>query len=91
MAASASHSAKVAESLVAIDTYILQQVNNIPHLLSRDVDGYDPWLDPADPIKEDQVARASRKMNVSPEKAQIAYEDLQKRLNGKLQLAWLAN
>jgi hypothetical protein len=86
-----NQSQTVRESSAAAISKILNRGYDVPHLLSRDVDGLPPWLDPATPIDADQVERASRRMRVSREDARLAYERLQERLNGKLQLGWVDN
>jgi len=56
-------------------------------LLSRDFDSQDPWLDPFEPITEDQIEQAAKKLNLSPEAIRQHYQEIAVEI--PLQLEWL--
>jgi HEAT repeat protein len=68
----------------------LEQENR--RLLSRDLDGLKPFLDPRETISVERVAKAARVLNLSPEDVRARYEALGSRLKlGSSRLAVEAN
>lgn len=55
-------------------------------LLSRDIDGSAPSIDPADVITEDHVRRYATVMGLAPDEVRTGYEQLQAKYG--LRLAW---
>lgn len=55
-------------------------------LFSRDVDGWEPWLDPQDPIDEERVVYAAKRLRLSEEEIRRRYEKLAEKY--KLKLTW---
>ncbi len=53
-------------------------------LLSNDLDGIEPWLDPLSPITSDRIAEAADKLEKPPEEIQQRYEALVERFGLKL-------
>ena len=45
-------------------------------LLSRDLDGVGPWIDPAMPITETRIAAAARELGVTTQAARSLYESI---------------
>lgn len=58
-------------------------------LLSRDLDGEQPFLDPREPISESQVQQAASILKLSVEEVRTRYAALAPRFH--LQLAWRAD
>jgi len=56
-------------------------------LLTRDLDGVDPWLDPRSPIGNDHIELASEKMGISKAQVMTRLLDIQARLGNRLTLA----
>lgn len=55
-------------------------------LISRDIDGNWPWLDPADPIGEERVAKVTEKLEIPEAEVRSRYEALADRFG--LKLTW---
>ena len=53
-------------------------------LLSSDLDGVGPWLDPLSPITPDQITKAATQLNKSPEEIQQRYAKLAEHFGLKL-------
>jgi HEAT repeat protein len=53
-------------------------------LLSRDIDGRAPWLDPKEPIKQSHIQKAAKKLNISPEKIDESLSLINYRVGGRL-------
>ena len=45
-------------------------------LLSRDIDGVNPWLDPQEPITQDRVIQCARKVKLTEEEVRSRYQAL---------------
>ncbi|MFL6276128.1 MAG: HEAT repeat domain-containing protein [Blastocatellia bacterium] len=45
-------------------------------LLSSDLDGGDPWIDPETPITEERIAKAARRLKITTQEARARYESL---------------
>ena len=58
-------------------------------LLSRDLDGVIPFLDPREPISNLAVDRAASKLNLAPDEVRRRYEALADRFH--LRLEWREN
>ena len=58
-------------------------------LLSRDLDGINPFLDPREPINDVFAKRAASKLELTFEDIQVRYETLASRFG--LRLAWRAD
>jgi len=58
-------------------------------LLSRDLDGFNPFLDPREPINDAFAKRAASKLELTVEDVQVRYEKLAARFG--LHLAWRAD
>ncbi|NIM12442.1 MAG: NACHT domain-containing protein [Candidatus Aminicenantes bacterium] len=57
-------------------------------LLSRDTDGVGPWLDPQDPIDENRVKMAAKRLKKPEEEVRQRYEKLAEKY--KLRISWQA-
>ena len=55
-------------------------------ILSLDLDGNDPWLDPKVPVIDDQVASIASRLRLSPEQVRSRFEAMAGELN--LKLSW---
>lgn len=55
-------------------------------LLARDIDGVDPWLDPADEISRDRMRACAEKLKISEEDVRSRYESLADKFG--LKLSW---
>jgi HEAT repeat protein len=45
-------------------------------LLSQDLDGRDPWMDPSAPITETRIAAAARKLGITSQEVRYLYESI---------------
>jgi HEAT repeat protein len=70
----------------AVRAYAHQKELTDQRLLSRDLDGSDPWLDPNKPVSDDQVAKAAKQLDISPEEVRSRFEKMASDLN--LKLGW---
>ncbi|HEU4325047.1 MAG TPA: HEAT repeat domain-containing protein, partial [Roseiflexaceae bacterium] len=57
-------------------------------LLSYDLDAFEPWLDPRDPITEERVEQAAKALDLTCAEVRARYETLAAKL--PLRLAWKA-
>ena len=71
---------------VAVGGYARQREALDGCLLSRDLDGLEPWLDPQDPISEAQVTKAASRLDLTPDQVCSRYEALAVDLS--LKLSW---
>jgi HEAT repeat protein len=71
---------------IAVRSYARQRDTLDQRLLSRDLDAADPWLHPQEPITEDRVAKASSRLDLTPDQVQARYEAMAVDL--KLRLTW---
>jgi hypothetical protein len=55
-------------------------------LLSRDLDGVAPGLDPHEPVSEAQVNQAAERLRLTPDEVRAAYEELARQV--PLTLSW---
>jgi HEAT repeat protein len=70
----------------AVQAYSQRRDRHDRQLLSHDLDGTAPWIDPQEPITEDRLVSASRKLRVTPEKVRSRWEVMATDLN--LKLSW---
>ncbi|MBI3492643.1 MAG: HEAT repeat domain-containing protein [Acidobacteria bacterium] len=70
----------------AVRAYAQRKDISDRRLLSRDLDGFNPWRDPQEPVTDAQVDKASRLLNITPEQVRSRYESFKHELN--LTLSW---
>ncbi|MEO5912812.1 MAG: HEAT repeat domain-containing protein [Luteolibacter sp.] len=68
----------------AVRAYAQQNGSDDKLLLSRDLDGSDPWLDPKETVSEVQADEAASRLAITPEQVRSRFEALAGELNLKL-------
>jgi HEAT repeat protein len=81
-----SHRSKVKRELAVL--YFAQARDSVDgKLLSVDVDGLGPWLDPKDPVSQERVLQCSTKLGLSVDEVRNRYEALSRDLG--LMVDWM--
>jgi predicted ArsR family transcriptional regulator len=87
----------IVESLVDAETEVRKKAAQIlahrlderfKKLLSRNLDGKHPWIDPLEPISKSQLNRGSKELKLPMEEVHDLYEHLNEALGGRLNLSW---